>query len=220
MIKNGKKIKLNIRGHTLNQSPGKIVVQKLFFELPCVPIGMLYPVELPISLSNIGETPLKYELNTALFEEENPNYISQKIVEFGNSKGVLSALKEGSLFVYFRPIEMKYYQFDIQLIVFNYFKEIQRITISLKGTPQIGLKDKLLNNFFKNDDILMKERIQLETDVDAVYISDDIINFKDMQFDIAENRIFFLYNHSETNTYAFNFLLFQMSRFYKKYLFD
>ena len=196
----------------MNQSPGKIIVQKSFIELPSIPIGLLFPVELPISLSNIGETSLRFEINLALFEKENPKFIAKKIVGFGNPKGQLAALKEGSLFVYYRPNQVKIYSFDVELIIFNFFKEIQRIKISLKGTPHSHLDNGLLNTFFKNDDIFLKERLQFEVEPDAVYISDDLINFKNLRLGVPETRIFFLINNSKTKSYAFNFLLFQMSR--------
>lgn len=218
MIKHGKTIKVLIRGHTLNQSLGKIVVQKSFIELPSVPIGMLYPVELPISLSNIGEVPLKYELNYDLFKAENPILVAQKIVEFGNEKGVLAALKEGSFFVYFRPNKVGCYSFNIQLIVFNYFKEIQRIDILMKGTSMAGLNNQRLLKFFKNDDVLMKERIQAESDEDTVYVSDDIIDFRNLTQGVSSKKIIFLMNYSKKHTFAFNFLLFQMSKLSKKHM--
>lgn len=213
IIKNGKIIKILISGKTLNHCPGKVVVQKSFIELPSITVGLLYPIEIPVSLSNIGEMPLKYEINLALFDQQNPGLVESKVIGFGNPRGQLNALKESSLFIYYRPSELRLYSFNVELIIFDYFKEIQRILISFKGMPLSSLNQNAINNFFKNDDIFLKERIQVEVEPDSVYISEDLINFKNSRLGFTETRIIFLMNTSQTKTYAFNFLLFQMSRF-------
>ena len=204
-IQNGKSIKLNFKGKTLSSFQGKLVLKSNVINLPSLPINMKIPVVVPVGLLNIGSNNLKYSVNRKVFYDENFLDPRENIISFGNYESSLHSGEKKYLLVYFKPIELKKYCFEAELKVFDFFKQIQSIKLIFngEGTSNFMRIDK--NPFFKLDDDIEAEKQILSTNDNIAYLSEEIIDFRNLTYNNQHKRVLFLYNNSDSDSFTFEF---------------
>ena len=204
-IQNGKSIKLNFKGKTLSSFQGKLVLKSNIINLPSLPINMKIPIVVPVGLLNIGSNNLKYSVNRKIFYKENFLNPRENIISFGNFESTLHSGEKKYLLVFFKPIELKKYRFEAELKVFDFFKQIQSIKLIFYGEGTSDFIKIKRNSFFKLDDDIEAEKQILSTNDNIAYLSEEIIDFRNITYNSKHKRVLFLYNNSNTDSFSFEF---------------
>ncbi len=209
-IQNGKTIKLTFKGKTLSSFQGKLVLKSQLITLPTLPINMTMPVIIPVGLLNIGSNNLKYQINRKKFYQENKINPRENIISFENFDATLHPSEKKYLKILFKPVEYKTYEFNATLKVYDFFKEIQSIELKLIGKGSQDLKQINKNIFFKMDDDIEAEKQILSSHENIAYLSEEQLDFRNIEYGTTHKRILFLYNNSKCDNCSFEFLNFNI----------
>lgn len=168
-------------------------------------MGIHRPVILPIGLMNIGSGPLRYAIDLDSLARSHPELIKTKSIAFQNESSNIGPLKKVNFVIEFRPVSLKRISFPLHIDVFDYFKQIQKITLQITAAPTATLDLTSLNAFFKVDvdlaaiDGLMKDADQ------GCYLSDDLLDFRTSKLLSKNERVILLTNLSLTDAVQFWF---------------
>lgn len=185
------------------------------FQLAALPLGLRLPVVFPIGLQNIGSHSLKYVLDRKKFLAEYPQDAAEGIVDFENTEGTLLAGEKKFLCVLYRPIRETVSRFRLQIRVNDYFKEIQVLDLELSGRGGVG-EPWDSAKFFKVDDKIETDKAVLAESDRVAYFSEELLDFRGIDFGLTHKRVLFLYNNSAREKFEFRFMHHQTTRSGKK----
>ena len=205
-IQNGKTIKLSFKGKTLSSVQGKLVVKSTNVSLPTLPINLTVPAIVPIGILNIGSNNLKYVFNKTEFYRQNGIDPHENIISFENSEQSLIPNEKKNLMILFKPVEAKTYTFTATLTVYDFFKEIQQIDFTFTGKGTTDESEIINNQFFKIDDDIEAEKQILTYDDHVAYLSQEHLDFKNIEYGKTHRRVIFLYNNSPSETFNYEFV--------------
>ena len=204
-IDNGKTFNIKLKGITISAIQGKLTVKSTQIELPALPIGLRRPVALPIGLMNIGSGPLKYSLDLASLATSHPNLIETQTVTFQNETNNIGVFKKVNFVILFRPVCSIPIVFPLHINVFDYFKQIQKISLQVTAYPATTFDQAALDTFFKvDDDLASMEGIIKEMD-QGCYLSDDLLDFRMSRLHSKNERVIFLTNMGAKDSIHFWF---------------
>lgn len=193
-IDNGKIFNIKLKGITISTIQGKLTVKSASVELPPLPLGVHRPVVLPIGLMNIGSGPLRYALDLDALAKIQPELLETGAVAFQNESNNIGALKKVNFVIRFRPISLAPIAFPLHINVFDYFKQIQKISLQVTASPTAVLDPRALDAFFKVDvDLASIEGLIKDTD-QGCYLSDDVLDFRGSHPHSKNERVIFLTN--------------------------
>lgn len=204
-IQNGKSIKLSCKGKTLSSVQGKLVVKSTAVSLPTLPVNLTVPAVVPIGIVNIGSSNLKYVLNKPEFYKKNNIDPNENLISFENSEQSLVPNEKKNLMVLFKPVEVKTYTFNVTLSVYDFFKEIQQIDFMFTGRGSNDENDINHNEFFKVEDDIEAEKQVLSPDDHVAYLSQEHLDFRNIEYGKTHKRVIFLYNNSPIESFSFEF---------------
>ena len=209
-IYNGKSIKINLKGKTLSLSQGKLIVNKSRIELPVVPLGLTQPITIPMFVQNIGGSTLRYLLDYSRYQKMNPK-ISQKCeLFFDTTEESINPGEIKNLNIHFLPISLKKFKINLPIIVKDYYKELKPVIVTLAGRATRTIHEKLFKKFFKIDDVIQLNKENNNEAISNVYMSEELIDFRNIELNSIQKRTMFLYNNSPSNAYEFNFSDFRL----------
>jgi hypothetical protein len=211
-IQNGKTLKVKMKGKTLSSVQGKIVIKNGTFHLPMLPLGLKLPIVFPIGLQNIGNHSLKYVLDKKKFINEYSSDYQSGILDFENTEGTLMAGEKKFLSLLYRPIRDINVKYKLQIRVNDYFKEIQVLDLELIGKAG-SIEGSDTTKFFKVDDLIETDKTVLAESDRIAYFSEELLDFRDIEFGRTHKRILFLYNNSSKDKFEFKFMHYQTTRY-------
>ena len=108
--------------------------------------------------------------------------------------------------VLFKPVEAKTYIFNVIVRVYDFFKEIQQIHFIFTGKGSND-EDQIRNNeFFKVEDDIEAEKQVMATDDHVAYLSQEHLDFRNIEYGKTHRRVIFLYNNSASETFTYDFV--------------
>jgi hypothetical protein len=210
-IQNGKTLKIKMKGKTLSSVQGKIVIKNSLFQLPQLPLGLRLPVVFPIGLQNIGNHSLKFVLDRKKFLADYGSDHQEGVIEFENTEGTLMAGEKKFLSCLYRPIRDVTSRYKLQIRVNDYFKEIQVLNLELIAKSSgVDISDSA--KFFKVDDQIETDKMVLAENDKIAYFSDELLDFREIDFGTTHKRILYLYNNSSKEKLEFRFMHYQTTR--------
>lgn len=132
-ITNGKSVEITMIGKTISSIIGKLVMKTNQITLPRIPTNLVLPIVVPVILLNIGSNSVKYYIDKKEFFKSNQIDKEMKEISLENTEGTLASMEKKNLLIKFKPREEKVYKFKVNLKVFDFFKEIQNIQLTLNG---------------------------------------------------------------------------------------
>lgn len=210
-IQNGKTLKIKMKGKTLSSVQGKIVIKNSLFQLPQLPLGLRLPVVFPIGLQNIGNHSLKFVLDRKKFLSDYGSDYQEGVIDFENTEGTLMAGEKKFLSLLYRPIRDVTSRYKLQIRVNDYFKEIQVLNLELIAKSSgVDVSDSA--KFFKVDDQIETDKMVLAENDKVAYFSDELLDFREIDFGATHKRILYLYNNSAKEKLEFRFMHYQTTR--------
>ena len=168
---------------------------------------------IPFCLTNIGMTPLKYSLDLVSFQRNYPYMHNNGIIRFENTQNNVLPGERKYLRIFYLPKEIKEYTGKFVIKVSDYFRDIQTLSVTFKGTPTLSFESNQLNSYFKVDDQLNGEVGVFTENEDIAYLSDDLIDFRDTDINSITERLMFLHNFSSNKSLKFSFSDLAFSKF-------
>jgi len=210
-IQNGKTLKVKMKGKTLSSVQGKIVIKNSLFQLPQLPLGLRLPIVFPIGLQNIGNHSLKYVLDRKKFLADYGSDYQDGVIDFENTEGTLMAGEKKFLSLLYRPIRDVTSRYKLQIRVNDYFKEIQVLNLDLVAKSSgVDVSDSA--KFFKVDDQIDTDKMVLAENDKTAYFSDELLDFREIDFGATHKRILYLYNNSSKEKLEFRFMHYQTTK--------
>ena len=210
-IQNGKTLKVKMKGKTLSSVQGKIVIKNSLFQLPQLPLGLRLPIVFPIGLQNIGNHSLKYVLDRKKFLADYGSDYQDGVIDFENTEGTLMAGEKKFLSLLYRPIRDITSRYKLQIRVNDYFKEIQVLNLDLVAKSSgVDVSDSA--KFFKVDDQIETDKMVLAENDKTAYFSDELLDFREIDFGATHKRILYLYNNSSKEKLEFRFMHYQTTK--------
>ena len=206
-ITNGKTIQVNMKGKTLSAVQGKIMIKSNIIKLPILPIDFPLAVMVPVGLFNMGSNTLKFSVNRKKFFEENPS--AEGVIDFLGEEGSLLALEKKFLCVTFKPNRVGQINYKVTLHVYDFMKEIQVLDFSLSGEGFRAGMFPPSGSFFQVEDGIEAEMQVLSPGDNVAYLSQETLDFRDLEYGKTHSRVIVLFNNSLTDKCAFKFLNFR-----------
>ncbi|KAL4426641.1 hypothetical protein ABPG74_018719 [Tetrahymena malaccensis] len=202
-ILNGKPLQINLQGMALAPLEGLLAVKKKNYKLPDTPIGLLIPVKFPIEVLNVGSSKISYKVEIVEKDEYN-NPIDSKFNIFDIEKNQDNLLPNEKSYLYclFKPLESKTYYHELKIIVYDFVKVNQEISLFIEGTGY-SKKSNSKSNLKKEE--IPRQRSFVSTIGSKVFFSIEEIDFGEMKPGKAAHRCIILYNLSETQKLSYDF---------------
>lgn len=205
-ILNGKPVVINLRGETLAPLEGRLAVKKNFYRLPDTPIGLLLPVKFPIEIQNVGSSKISYKIEITEKNREGAAINSQfEIFGIGNKEGQLMQNEKQYLYCLFKPLETKTYYHDLKIMVYDFVKEIQTLTLHIEGSGYSRRRQNAKNMLRDVSGEIPRQRSYVSPIGSKVFFSIEEIDFGKLLPGKSQHRMIILYNLSKTNKLTFDF---------------
>ena len=155
-LEHGKKIRINMNGVTLKPSSSLLQWIESETEFHPVFIGSSQPTLQTLKLHNFGSAPLRFSIDTKVFDMLNSSNYNFPILLLENPTGTISANAAMQLLWNFHPIEAKLYEINTTISYSTVgkkgssFEEVITVPFIIKGRGLMsnGLQEINNNNLF------------------------------------------------------------------------
>ena len=125
-----------------------------------------------------------------------------KIFDIRNPNGSINSGEKQYLYCLFRPLEEKTYKFEVKIKVFDIYRLIQDLVITLEGK---GFTNRPNQALTKEIEDIPRQRSLVSNFGSKVFFSIEEIDFGELEPEQCEHRIIILYNLSNVNRLNFKF---------------
>ena len=201
----GKSVKISLLGSSTQNDQGRIAFSYPKITVPSIPLGLGFPIIIPINFENIAFKDAFYEFDYEVMKQNYQEEYKTGVIKVLNVAGFLKGKQKSSLIFYFRPVLNQIYKFDIPM---KFWTE--------SNQPKTIIQKLVIKTHAKNDSMgpcfsplmsksMMEDRIQgTQPDKNLAVLSDEIINFERIKLQKQKQAVMLLMNNSPDKYFEFS----------------
>lgn len=155
-------------------------------------------------MQNVGSGKISYKVDTSVLDTYSDDKIKSatKLIDIANPTKTLDPGNKSYLYVLFKPLEAKKYDFTLPIIVSDFVGVIHELTVTIEGQGY--------NTKPPKEDLQIKEEIPTQrSDVSEygskVFFSIEELDFGELETQKPQYRLVLLYNDHKSRRLQFKF---------------